>query len=113
MAAKKVKADKVSKAVKKVVEAEVKPVVEKKILTTSEQIWEEIKNLPLDLYSLPNQRVEMHVIPILIPGNTLIVTLKVSGVLPVLESTLASRLTGGKKYKLELADGGRVLISRA
>jgi hypothetical protein len=60
--------------------------------TGAQKLWDQIKNLPLEIFSLPNQLVQNHVtresgIEKAIP-DSLHLTLKSSAVLPALEETL-------------------------
>jgi hypothetical protein len=54
-------------------------------------IWAEIRNLPIDMYSLPNQRVEDHVVRKVGIPDACLLTLRSQAVLPSLEATLAVR----------------------
>jgi hypothetical protein len=60
-------------------------------VSEADVIWAEIRGLPIDMFSLPNQRVEDHTSRrVGIPDACLLV-LKSQAVLPSLEATLAVR----------------------
>lgn len=84
------------KTEKKAVE---KKAVEKKVVekTAAEKIWEEIRSVELQMFSLPGQTVEAHCSPVTVEPSKLYLTSKVGSVVPALEDTL------GKKYNIELA----------
>lgn len=73
--------------------------------TPAAKIWNEIKNLVLPLFGLPNQLVSNHCVPKLINPNALYVLVSSSAVLPALESILS------RSFDLELADK-YIVISR-
>jgi len=64
----------------------------------SEKIWDEIKNVGINMFALPNQRVQDHVTVLDVPGNELYVKLKSTAVLPALEECL------GSKFSVELCE---------
>lgn len=78
---------------------------EEKTKLESEKIWDEIKDLPIDMFSLPNQKVSDHVVKKPLPGNKLYVTLNSSAVITALEAAVAGR------FDLEQADK-YIIISR-
>ena len=57
----------------------------------SDLIWDEIKDLSIDIFSLPNQKVSDHVNKLNIPGNQLFVALNSSAALPALEISVGRR----------------------
>lgn len=70
-------------------------------------IWEEIKNLPIDMFALPNQTVMNHCTPITVEPSKLYLLVRSTATLPALEATLQSyekMLNIGKKYSVDLAD---------
>lgn len=71
---------------------------ETKTLSESDKIWNEIKDLPLDLYALSGQTVSDHTTKMKLPGEKLYLTPASSAVLPALESVLQS------KFDVEMAD---------
>lgn len=75
-------------------------------ITESEKIWEEIKDLPISVFALPNQRVHNYVSRQPIPGKVLYVKLSTTGVLPALETAI------GNKYSVELTERGYIKIAR-
>lgn len=83
------KAGSTSEVVSKTAEKAEKAVAE---MTVAEQIWETIKNLPVDIFALPNQTVQMHVtrdarLEKAMP-DAVHVLLKSAAVLPALEEAL-------------------------
>lgn len=73
----------------------------------AEQIWEEIKSLPINMFALSNQKVEQHVVKVPMPSrDELLLKLVSTAALPALEETLANKfLTQGRKYEVEVAEG--------
>lgn len=66
--------------------------------TVAGGIWEDIKNLRIDMFTLPNQVVSLHCRPVNVDPSKLYVVIKTSSVLPALESAI------GAKFKVELVD---------
>lgn len=63
-------------------------------------IWDEIRNLPINMYSIPNQKISMHVTPLKgAPNDSLYLKLKSSAVIVGLEAALDPR-----KYTIEQVD---------
>lgn len=73
----------------------------------SDKIWEEIENLPIEMFSLPNQKVSDHVQKVNVPGKQLMVLLKSSSVITSLEYTL------GSKFDLEQTEKYTVIRRKA
>jgi len=69
---------------------------EKKVKTVAEKIWEEIKDISLPMFALPNQTVERYCTPITVQPDKLYLTSTVGSILPTLEDAL------GNKYNIEL-----------
>ena len=63
-------------------------------------IWAEIKDLPIEMFSLPNQKVSDYVDPIPLPGKTLYVKLKNTSVFTSLEYAIGGKydVILGEKY---------------
>jgi len=61
-------------------------------------IWDEIRNLTIEMFALPGQIVEMHCRPVPIDTVNLYLVASSSAVLPSLEVSL------GSKFGVELAD---------
>lgn len=70
----------------------------------SEQIWEEIKDLPIAIFALPNQTVKQHVSSLPIPGKELLLKLTSTAALPALEEAVNNTVRG-KRYVVEVAEG--------
>lgn len=85
------------------------------VLTEADRIWEEIKNLPINLFSLPNQTIQMHVIRFKIIPDTVYLRInsKSTAILPMLEQALGcDKDPINSKYSFEQTDGGYLLIKR-
>lgn len=81
-------------------------VSDKKKVFESDEIWNEINRLPIDVFAVANQLVADHVKKIDLPGSDLYVKLSSSAVLPALETTLSNgNLTRGRKYEVIQAEG--------
>lgn len=79
----------------------------KKLQTTvAGEIWDEIKDKPIEMFALPDQKVHMHVHPVNIEPSKLYLVLNSTSVLPSLETAL------GKNYVVELINK-YVSVSRA
>lgn len=76
----------------------------------SELIWEEIKDLPIAMFALPNQTIKQHVSRLEVPGTKLLLRLTSTAALPALEEALNNVVaTHGKRYEVELAEGYTVI----
>lgn len=60
------------------------------------EIWDEIKDKDVDMFTLPNQKVNMYCKPMPIDSGRLFLTFNTSSFLPALEQAI------GPKYKVEL-----------
>jgi hypothetical protein len=69
-----------------------------KMETEATKIWNEIRNLPIQMFGLPSQIVAMHCTPISVEPTKLYVKIASSATLPSLESAI------GNKFVVELAD---------
>lgn len=74
--------------------------------SVSAEIWSEIKDLNIEMFALPSQKVYMHCNPVNIEPSKLYLTTSSSAVLPSLEAAL------GMKYSVESVDKFLV-VSRA
>ena len=74
-------------------------------MTDASKIWEEIKNHPIEMFALPDQKVYDHCVPVNIEPSKLYLKTKSTSVLPALESVC------GKKFTVELVDRF-VVVSR-
>lgn len=77
-----------------------------KVKLESEKIWEEIKNLPIAMFGLPDQFVLQHCTPVPVEPSALYVTIRSTAALPSLEAAIHPA------YTVELADKF-VIIRRA
>lgn len=66
--------------------------------TEAGNIWNEIKDRPIEMFALPDQRVWQHADPILIEPTKLYLRTHSSSVLPSLEAAC------GKKFAVDLLD---------
>lgn len=64
----------------------------------SEKIWDEIKNLPISMFGLPDQFILQHCTPIPVEPSALYVTIRSTATLPSLEAAVQPAFT------VELAD---------
>lgn len=67
-------------------------------LTEADKIWEEIKDLRLVIFALPNQTVKQHVKKLAVPGDKLLIQLNSSATLPALEEALVNN------FNVEVSD---------
>jgi hypothetical protein len=74
--------------------------------TPAGAIWDEIKDKPIEMFALPEQKVHMHCHPVDIEPSKLYLLTNSSSVLPSLEVAV------GKGFVVELADRF-VTVSRA
>jgi len=66
--------------------------------TEADKIWDEIKDLPISMFTLPGQKVSDHLEKLEVPGNELYVRLVSSAVMGSLEEAI------GDKYAVEQAE---------
>ncbi len=76
------------------------------VKTEAEKIWDEIKNLPIQMFGLPNQTVGQHCTFVPVEPTKLYVSIRSSATLPSLESAVAPA------FVVELADKW-VVVTRA
>jgi len=69
-----------------------------KVLTQAEEIWNEIKDKSIDMFSLPNQKVSQYCQPKNIDPTKCFLVASSSSVLPSLEVAI------GNKYSVEVMD---------
>jgi hypothetical protein len=74
--------------------------------TDGQKIWGEIKNLPIEMFGLPNQKVHQYCNPIDLVPSMCFLKQSFSSVLPMLE------LAVGKSYTCEM-QGQYVVVKRA
>jgi hypothetical protein len=67
--------------------------------TVAGEIWNEIKDLKIEMFSLPNQFVHMHCHPVMIEPSKLYLTVNSSAVLPSLEVAVGSKFTADLEGK--------------
>ena len=92
--------------------------------TEAQLIWDEIKDLPIQMFGLPGQTVAQHCNPVWIEPTHLYVTIRASAALPALETALKEhgdnvaavvKRSGGVNnsvFTVELADKF-VIVTRA
>lgn len=76
------------------------------VRSEADKTWDEIKNLPIQMFGLPDQYVLQHVTPIPVEPSVLYVTIRSSATLPSLEAAVAPA------FVVELVDKF-VIIKRA
>jgi hypothetical protein len=70
------------------------------------EIWEEIKDLPIDMYALADQTVKNHVEMKKVPGEVLFLKPKSQAVIASLGTAI------GAKYAVNTTDGGFLTVER-
>lgn len=68
------------------------------VKTAADQIWDEIKNLNINMFALANQKVHMYCKPVIVEPSRLFLLASAGSVLPALEAVVAS------KYSVEKID---------
>lgn len=81
-------------------------------VTESDQIWEEIQHLPIAMFALPLQQVKQHVQRFVVNHDAVYLKLNSPAVVTSLEEALADS-RNHKRYTVELADSGYVIVRRA
>lgn len=83
------------------------PTVEEMLVgTESGKIWDEIKDKTIDVFAIPNQKVNMYVRPVVVePSKLYLVMTRASAALPALETAI------GNGYAVELVNK-YVVVSR-
>lgn len=73
----------------------------------ADKIWDEIRNLPIQMFGLPGQVVAQHAVPFPIEPSKLYLTIRSSATLPSLEVAV------GDKFTVEQADRFVIVARRA
>jgi len=68
------------------------------VKSEADMIWQQVKNLPIEMFGLPEQFVHMHVNQVMVEPSKLYLTLRSSAVLPALETAVAPA------FQVEMAD---------
>lgn len=118
----------IKKATKKATKSVAKDTVKTEAPVTdfADQLWEELRSKPINMFALPNQKVEDHVTRVKGVPGALCVTMKSPAALPALEEVLNSheqtvveRTEVGDPvevqyplYEMQENEGGYVLIKR-
>lgn len=66
--------------------------------TNAGKIWDEIKGVEIDLFSLPGQTISIHAKPSVPDPESLFLSINSSAVLPAIEAAIQ------KRFKVELVD---------
>lgn len=66
-------------------------------LTPADKIWEEIKDLNIEMFALPNQQVHHYCKPVSVDPNKLFLLTTAGSVLPSLEVALAPKFSVEKQ----------------
>lgn len=74
--------------------------------TDSDLIWQEIKNLPIEMFALPDQFVGQYCTPVPVDPTRLYLLLRTSAVLPSLEESVK------KNFTVEMADKWAIVSRR-
>jgi hypothetical protein len=76
------------------------------VATEAQKIWDEIKNLQIQMFGLPEQTVSHHCTPVSVEPSKLYLVTRSSATLPSLETSI------GPGFVVELADKF-VIVARA
>lgn len=82
------------------------PAPPKAVKSEAQKIWEEIQNLEIQMFGLPEQTVAHHCTPVTVEPNSLYLITRSSATLPSLEAAI------GSKFTVELADKF-IIVKRA
>jgi hypothetical protein len=77
------------------------------VQTEAEKIWDQIRNLPIQMFGLPGQVVAMHATPFPIEPTKLYLTIRSSATLPSLETAV------GDGFTVEQADRFVIVARKA
>jgi hypothetical protein len=69
------------------------PVQAAQQLTPAQMMWNEIKDLPIQMFGLPGQTVAMHTTPTAVEPSRLYLILRSSAALPALEEAIKEKFT--------------------
>ena len=89
-----------------------------KSLTESDKIWEEIKDLPIAMFALPNQFVQQHVVRVEVEPSSLYLKGKSPAVIAGLDEALntsfdrAGNITKTNMFNVEQAENGFIIVKR-
>jgi len=95
-----------------------KEVEKAKVPTASDKIWEEIKNLPIAMFALPNQTIQNHVVRVEVEPSSLYLRGKSPAVIAGLDEALntsfdrAGNTTKTNGFSVEQAEGGFIIVKR-
>jgi len=73
--------------------------------TEAGKIWDEIKDRPVEMFALPDQKIFQYASPALVEPSKLYLVARASSALPAIETAV------GKNYTVELVDR-YVVVSR-
>lgn len=78
--------------------------------TEAENIWNEIANLPIEMFALPNQVVAQHAtpFPFHVDPSRLLLQVRSTSVLPALEAALEAEVKKNTTLATAIAAAGRV-----
>lgn len=88
-------------------------------MTESDKMWEEIKNLPISMFALPNQVVADHVTRVPLSPSELHLKMHSSAVIASLDVALNTRSDGfgntqtRHRFDIELTKNDLVIVKRA
>lgn len=80
-----------------------KKVEKKEEASESDKMWAEIKELPIEMFALPDQRVKHHAQRVKVTPNEVHLKLKSTAVVASLEFALAASRV--RRYTVEVAEG--------
>lgn len=77
--------------------------------TKSDEIWDRIKDLPVNMYALPDQVVANHVTRVEVSPLEVHLKIKSPAILPALEEAIAT--LKGERYEVRPQDGGWMIVA--
>lgn len=67
------------------------------VKTAAEKIWDDIKDLSIEMFALPNQQVHHYCKPVSVDPSKLFLTVTAGSVLPSLEAAVSPKYTVEKQ----------------
>lgn len=74
--------------------------------TKADIIWDEIKDIEINIYALNNQTIEDHVVRKSIPGNVVFLHPKSPAIISILEEAI------GDQFVVSVTNGGFITVER-
>lgn len=61
------------------------------VSSAADEIWNDIKNLDINMFALPNQKVNDYCVPIMVEPSKLYLKVKTSSFIRILEDTISNK----------------------